>query len=163
MVNVKQLIVSTVIFLGMVSSGQALASKLADQTGIDEPLGTRSILSPAKIDARTQPTAKVCVEGEDCASGASAAGSTQVAAADTPKSPEELYNNACTACHATGAAGAPKLGDVAAWEPRIAKGDETLYKHAIEGFNMMPAMGTCAACSEDDIKAIVDYMVAESK
>jgi len=156
--KLKQVIVSLAVFLSLGVSGQALASKLADQSGSDEPIGMRSIMSPAKIDARTQPEAEVCVQGEDCGSAAPVA----TAAADTKKSPEELYNT-CAACHATGAAGAPKTGDAAAWEPRIAKGQDTLYTHAIKGFNMMPPMGTCAACSEDDIKAIVDYMVEKSQ
>lgn len=159
MVKLKQLIVSVVVFAGLAISGQALASKLADQSGNDDPLGTRSIMSPAKIDTRTQPAARVCVEGENCAEA-----QPEVAAiAAEAKSPEEIYNASCTACHATGVAGAPKVGDAAAWAPRIAQGDETLYTHAIKGLNAMPPMGTCATCSEDDIKAVVDYMVSESK
>ncbi len=155
MSNVKQLIVSAVIFIGLGMSGQAMASKLVDQSGSSEAIGTRSIMSPAKIDARTQPAANVCLEGEDgCGSAAPV-----VAEASAPKTPEELYNGACVACHGTGAAGAPKLGDSGAWASRIAQGKDTLYTHAIKGFNMMPPMGTCGACSEDDIKAIVDYMV----
>ncbi|RLU00839.1 MAG: cytochrome c5 family protein [Ketobacter sp.] len=140
-------------------SGQALASKLVDQSGSDEPIGTRSILSPAKIDARTQPAAKVCLQGEDCGSAAVVAD----AGAEAKKTPEDLYNTTCAACHGTGAAGAPKTGDAAAWTARIAQGNETLYNHAINGLNMMPPRGTCAACSDDDIKAIVDYMVSKSQ
>lgn len=155
----KQLIVSLAVLVGLSVSGQALASKLADQSGNDEPIGMRSILSPAKIDARTQPAAKVCLQGEECGSAAPVAA---VAAADAKKTPEEMYN-ACAACHATGAAGAPKVGDAAAWAPRIAQGNDTLYTHAIDGINMMPPRGTCAACSDDDIKAIVDYMVSKSQ
>ena len=156
--KLKQVIVSLAVFLSLGVSGQALASKLVDQSGSDEPLGMRSIMSPAKIDARTQPEAQVCVQGEDCGSAAA----VTTAAAETEKTPEELYGT-CAACHDTGAAGAPKTGDTAAWAPRIAQGKETLYTHAIKGFNMMPPMGTCAACSEDDIKAIVDYMVEKSQ
>lgn len=157
--SIKQLIVSLVVFFGVAISGQALASKLADQSGSDEPIGTRSVLSPSKIDARTQPAAQVCLQGEDC--GAAVAVVEEADAA--PKSPEELYNGSCAACHATGAAGAPKVGDAAAWAPRIAKGADTLHQHAINGFNMMPPRGTCAACSDDDIMAIVDYMISQSK
>lgn len=158
MVNMKQLFVSAAFFAGVVISGPTLASKLADQTGNGEPMGTRSIMSPAKIDARTQPDAKVCIQGEDCGG----AGAT-VAAAETKKSPEEIYNGSCMACHATGAAGAPKTGVAADWAARIAQGNDTLYAHAINGLNMMPPKGTCGACSDDDIKAVVDYMVGKSK
>lgn len=160
MVKVKQLFVSVAVFAGILVAGPALASKLADQTGNSDRFGTRSIMSPAKIDARTQPDAKVCIEGEECGSGAAA---STTAAADAPKTPEEIYNTNCMACHATGAAGAPKTGDKAGWAPRIAQGDETLYKHAIEGLNAMPPKGMCVTCSDDDIKAVVDYMVGQSK
>ena len=159
MVKLKQLLVSVAIFAGLAVSGQALASKLADQSGNDEPLGTRSIMSPAKIDARTQPAAKVCLQGEDCASA-----QPEVAAVTAEaKSPEEIYNTTCSVCHGAGVAGAPKVGDQAAWAPRIAQGADTLHTHAIKGFNAMPPMGTCASCSEDDIMAVVDYMIEKSK
>ncbi len=160
MFNVKQLVVSAAILVGVAMSGQALASKLADQTGNAEPMGTRSIMSPAKIDARTQPAAKVCKQGEECGGAAAA---PVAAAAAAPKSPEEIYNGTCAACHATGAAGAPKVGDAAAWAPRIAQGADTLHKHALGGFNMMPPKGTCAACSDDEIMSVVDFMVGKSK
>lgn len=159
MVNMKQLFVSAAFFAGVVIAGPTLASKLVDQTGNPEPIGSRSIMSHAKIDARTQPEAKVCIQGEDCGS---AAGAT-VAAADTKKSPEDIYNGSCMACHATGAAGAPKVGNAGDWAARIAQGKDTLYTHAINGLNMMPPKGTCGACSDDDIKAVVDYMVEKSK
>lgn len=157
--KMKQAIVSLAVFLSLGMSGQVLASKLVDQSGSDEPIGTRSYNSPAKIDARTQPEAKVCLQGEDCGGAAVAVAD----AAEAKKTPEDLYNTSCAACHGTGAAGAPKMGDAAAWGPRIAQGNDTLYSHAINGLNMMPPRGTCAACSDDDIKAIVDYMVDNSK
>ena len=76
---------------------------------------------------------------------------------------QSVYQQACFACHATGAAGAPKLDDKAAWKDRIAKGKETLYKHAINGFNAMPAKGGRADLSDADVKAAVDYMVSQAK
>ncbi len=161
--KMKQAIVSLAVFLSLGMSGQALASKLVDQSGNDEPIGTRSILSPAKIDARTEPAAEVCLKGEDCGGAATAVAAADADSAEAEKSPEDLYNTSCAACHGTGAAGAPKLGDSAAWADRIAQGKETLYDHAINGLNMMPPRGTCAACSDDDIKAIVDYMVSKSE
>ena len=78
---------------------------------------------------------------------------------------EQIYKKSCVGCHATGAAGAPKLGDVAAWKPRIAKGLDALYassKMGVPGTAMM-AKGTCAACSDDELNAAVDYMVEKSK
>ena len=76
---------------------------------------------------------------------------------------QKIYQQACFACHATGAAGAPKLDDKAAWKDRLAKGNDTLYKHAINGFNAMPAKGGRADLSDADVKAAVDYMVSQVK
>jgi cytochrome c5 len=68
--------------------------------------------------------------------------------------------------HAAGVAGAPKPGDKADWGPRIAKGKDLLYKHALEGFTgekgMMPARGGSTTLSDDDVKSAVDYMVSRS-
>lgn len=90
-------------------------------------------------------------------------GATAPAAGGGARSGEEIYQTKCTACHASGAAGAPKLGDKAAWEPRIAKGLDTLHAGAINGFLGMPPKGLCMDCSEDELKATVDYMVESSK
>lgn len=89
-----------------------------------------------------------------------------VAAADAGRG-KEVYDAACFVCHAPGAAGAPKFGDVAAWSARIEQGMETLYKHSISGYmgkaGMMPPKGGRPDFSDDDVKAAVDYMVANAK
>ena len=72
---------------------------------------------------------------------------------------EKIYTTACVACHGAGVLNAPKFGDKALWEPRIAKGMETLYANSINGINMMPARGGNAALKDDEMKAAVDYMV----
>lgn len=115
--------------------------------------------SGQSIEDRIKPAGKVCMAGDDCAAAvvASAAG------ASGARSGEDVYSSKCATCHASGAAGAPKQGDVAAWGPRISKGNDTLYKHAIGGFNGMPAKGLCFDCSDDEIKAAVDFMVAGSQ
>lgn len=85
-------------------------------------------------------------------------------AADTgPKTPEQVYNTSCSACHGAGVMGAPKMGDAGAWAPRIAQGMDVLVEHAIKGFNAMPPKGGCMACSDDEIKATVEYMADGSK
>ncbi len=80
---------------------------------------------------------------------------------------QKIYQTACFACHGTGAAGAPKVGDKAEWAPRIAQGIETLDKHAIKGFKgkkgVMPAKGGRSDMSDADIIAAVAYMVEHSK
>ena len=63
------------------------------------------------------------------------------AAAGEPQSGEQVYKAVCSACHATGAAGAPKFGDAAAWAPRIAKGYDALMTSVLKGKNAMPARG----------------------
>ncbi|WP_315900607.1 c-type cytochrome [Halomonas sp. DP8Y7-1] len=70
-----------------------------------------------------------------------------------------VYGGICMACHEAGIAGAPVRGDAAAWEPRLAQGFETLYDHAINGFNAMPPKGGNPSLSDDEIKAAVHYMV----
>ena len=111
----------------------------------------------AEIEDRLQPVGKVCLEGD------SSCGTAVAAVASGPQSPEDVYQASCSACHASGAAGAPKMGDVAAWAPRIDQGIDTLYTHAIGGFNGMPPKGLCMSCSDDEIKVTVDYIVANSK
>jgi len=73
-----------------------------------------------------------------------------------------LYETACLACHAAGVAGSPKLGDKAAWAPRLALGVDGLTASVIKGKGAMPAKGGSAA-SDADIKAAVQYMVASVK
>ena len=111
----------------------------------------------SEIEQRIKPAGSACVEGD------SGCGAVAAAAGGGAQAPEDVYNKHCMACHGTGAAGAPKFGDAGAWGPRIAKGKETLYKHALGGFNAMPAKGLCMDCSDDEIKGTVDYMVDHAK
>ena len=91
-------------------------------------------------------------------------GTAPVAAASSASADGKgIYSASCAACHASGAAGSPKLGDKAAWETRIAQGDSTLFDHAINGFKGMPAKGGNASVSDDEVKAAVKYMVDGSK
>ncbi|MFO8044573.1 MAG: c-type cytochrome [Halomonas sp.] len=92
------------------------------------------------------------------------AAAEETAAADSEPSHagidgEAIYNQACMACHMTGAAGAPIKGDADAWGARLEQGMETLYDHSINGFNAMPAKGGNMSLSDDDVKAAVDFMV----
>ena len=75
----------------------------------------------------------------------------------------DIYEDHCAVCHDSGAAGAPKRGDVSAWQPRIAQGLAVLFTHALNGYNSMPPKGACMACSDDQIKAAVEYLVDQSK
>jgi cytochrome c5 len=74
-----------------------------------------------------------------------------------------LYTSVCSACHIAGVANAPKLGDKAAWAPRLAAGVDGLTASVIKGKGAMPPKGGAAAASDAEIKAAVDYMVASVK
>ena len=82
---------------------------------------------------------------------------TQTASADGQK----IYQTSCQACHATGAAGAPKLGDKDAWAPRIAKGNDALLSSVTNGLKAMPPKGACMSCSEEELRAAMEYMVEQ--
>ena len=118
----------------------------------------------AKKDAlaeRISPVGQLVVAGGSGSTG----GTTQVASAAVDG--KATYDTTCAVCHVAGVAGAPKLGDKAAWVPRIAQGIDTLYQHAINGYQgtagFMPAKGGNASLADDAIKAAVDHMVKESQ
>lgn len=80
---------------------------------------------------------------------------------------KRVYDQSCALCHNAGVAGAPKVGDSADWEARIAQGMDVVYTHSIEGFmgekGMMPPRGGNSSLSDDEVKAAVDYMVEQSR
>jgi len=76
---------------------------------------------------------------------------------------KKVYDMTCLVCHAAGVAGAPKVGDKAAWTPRLKTGIDTLYASAIKGKAAMPAKGGNTSLSDADVKAAVDYMAAAVK
>lgn len=132
-------------------AAQAMGSK--PQTNDDEG-----------IASRIQPVGRVVfaddAAGTEAAAAATTAdaGETVAAAAgtDKPARPgDKVYNSTCSACHATGAAGAPMLGDKAAWQPRLAKGLDGLLKSAINGLNAMPPRGGSNATDLELARAIV--------
>jgi len=71
------------------------------------------------------------------------------------------YQMSCFACHGTGAAGAPVLGDQEAWTERMEKGIDSVMANVMTGLNAMPAKGLCMTCSDDDLRSLVDYMVSQ--
>ena len=121
----------------------------------DTPQVQKLVALYPKLIARIEPVGKVCFEGEECdvtvrSSGASADGG--------PRDGKSVYDAVCHTCHATGLLGSPKLGDKGAWGARIGKGKDTLYTHAIQGFNAMPAKGG-ADIPDEEVQNAVDYMV----
>lgn len=88
------------------------------------------------------------------------------ASADTAKG-QGVYMNFCAACHASGIAGAPKTGDAAAWQPRIAKGEAAVISNAIKGFQgtsgFMPAKGGNSALTDEEVTSAVLFMLEQSR
>ncbi len=122
----------------------------------------RNVAETIATAARLQPIAAVAV-GETTADTSSPpntldAGTTP-SPARTPRSGSEVYQAHCSACHATGVAGAPRTGDHAAWLPRIAQGESVLVQHALQGLNAMPPRGACGQCSDDEIKTAVAHLL----
>lgn len=124
---------------------------------------TGAVLADSSLDdevrERIKPVGEVCIAGEDCGDIAAPAPAAPAGA----RSGEDIYKTTCFGCHGTGAAGAPKFGDAAAWSARTGKGLDAVISNAINGFNAMPPRGTCGNCSDDDIAAVVNYMVDNSK
>jgi len=83
--------------------------------------------------------------------------------ASTSGSGPATYESVCKVCHAAGVAGAPKLGDKAAWSARVKTGLDALHASALKGKGAMPPKGGNPSLSDADVKAAVDYMVAASK
>jgi len=83
-------------------------------------------------------------------------------AASGPRDGATIYNSVCGACHNTGAAGAPKLDDKAAWAPRLGQGVDGLVKSVTNGKGAMPPKGG-AALSDEEIKGVVDYVLGKVK
>jgi cytochrome c5 len=92
-----------------------------------------------------------------------APGASSSEAMATPSDGSKVYQTVCVACHGSGVMGAPKLGDKAAWKPRLAQGLSTLQEHAVQGIRTMPPKGASPSLSDSDVRAAVDYMVSQSK
>lgn len=121
------------------------------------PAAAPAQAAAAPASAAAAPAAPVAAT----ATTAPAAAPTQVAA--TGGKGKAVYDTTCMVCHAAGVAGAPKLGDKAAWAPRIQTGVEALYNSSLKGKNAMPPKGGNAGLPDADVKAAVDYMVAQAK
>lgn len=108
-----------------------------------------------EIAKRLEPVGQVCVQGQECKGMAVAAGGGGGA-----KSPDDVIAKHCNACHGTGLLGAPKIGDTAAWKDRADHqgGLDGLLAKAITGLNAMPPKGTCADCSDAELKGAIEKM-----
>ena len=117
------------------------------------------------VAERIRPVGQVSVARNEAAETPAPAAAAE--SAKPPRDGQQVYQASCIACHGAGIAGAPKVGDKAAWSKRIAKGNAALYASAIKGFQgaagVMPPKGGNPALNDAEVKAAVDYMVAQSK
>ena len=122
-----------------------------------------SVADAAEPAIEAEPVTEVAEVAEVAAAEPAAdAAPMEVAAAASEFDAAGAYQMSCNACHGTGAAGAPMLGDAEAWEARMEKGMEALMSNVINGVGAMPARGICMTCSDDDLQAIVNYMLAQN-
>jgi len=127
--------------------------------------GQEVLVDPMRIkdvQRNIAPFAHVAVAGHDNSALAVAAPKSGAPAAAVPTTGEQAFNTVCSACHSLGINGAPKIGDHAAWGPRIAQGKEALYTHAIGGQGAMPPRGG-TTWPDATIRMAVDYMVSLNK
>jgi cytochrome c5 len=137
--------------------GAHFAEPQAPAAGASQAASAPAADSGSDAAAQQAAAALKAMPSADASSAAPAGGT--VAAAGTPPA---LFTQTCSACHSTGAAGAPKVGDKAAWAPRIAQGIDTLVQHAISGKGAMPPRGGSNA-SDAEIRQVVTYMVSQAK
>lgn len=147
------------------SDAPKAAAKVAEATGqpveeTKEAMAEAQAQAQAKAQAALQEAA--VAEAAEAASAAENAGVAVAAAEPDLAAGEETYGRFCFSCHAAGVAGAPKLGAVEDWAPRIAKGLDMLVASSIEGIPPgMPAKGLCMSCSEDDLRNTIAWMIAQ--
>ncbi len=144
--------------IGLIILARIIAGNTSGAAKVNDPVYRQ------EIEQRIKPVARVAVAGED---NSALVAAEPVAAAMVDLSGEDTYAQACAACHGAGIAGAPKYGEPAAWAERIAKGPDTLHKHALEGFQgnsgYMPPKGGRTDLSDQSVINAVDYIVSGSK
>ena len=117
-----------------------------------EPVGTED-----EIRARLAPFGASCLVGDETCGGATMP-TAPVTTAAGPMTGTQVYDQFCFACHATGVGDAPLFQDATQWEPRLAKGFDELLRTSLTGLGAMPPMGTCMACSEEEMLAAIRYL-----
>lgn len=151
------ILVAITIVILIIANGIAAKNVDADNS--------RNPYAQAQVVERIQPPAQVAVTG--AAMGGDASGAAVAVAASDSDVGQRTYQQACFACHGTGAAGAPRVGDVADWAARSEQGREILIRHSIEGYmgskGYMPPKGGQTQLSDEAVIAAIDYMLDNSK
>ena len=118
-------------------------------------IGLEASEAEKAIEKRITPVGQVCVEGQDCAQEVSLISSNP----DVIRSGEEIYEAACTTCHAIGLAGAPLFGSKVIWGERANEDLSVLVETVTNGLGGMPPMGMCMDCSQEELTDAVQYML----
>ena len=118
-------------------------------------LGLGASEAKKAIEKRIAPVGQVCIEGQDCAQEVSVVSSDQKGM----RSGKEVYDTACTTCHAIALAGAPKFGDRLSWGERANEDLDHLVETVTNGLGGMPPMGMCMDCSQEELSDAVQYML----
>jgi cytochrome c5 len=134
------------LFMGALATLGLIAGMVASAQDDD--------MSREAIAERLKPVGQLCLQGDECGAAAVA----QASSTGDGRSAEDVYTSVCAACHTTGAAGAPVRGEAADWSSRLEKGMDTLYDHAINGFNAMPAKGGNPNLTDQEVKDAVNYL-----
>jgi cytochrome c5 len=151
------------VAVGLVFLVRAISLETQDRYVLEDPT------VQAEINERIRPVGRVLLLGDAELAAAAAAAVAAPTPVATIMTGPQVYNAACIVCHQPpGLSGAPPVGDVAAWAPRLAQGIDTLYQHAVAGFTgptgtFMPPKGGRVDLSDDEIKAAVDYLVEQSR
>jgi len=151
------------LIVGIILLVQFAVGAYASRSLKDDPA-----MSDAAVARRLAPVAALAID-PNAPPAAAAPVAPPAIAPPSPKtaqaaaSGKSTFDAVCTACHGTGVAGAPKVGDKTAWAPRVKSGKDALYASALHGKGTMPPKGGNPALSDADVKAAVDYMVAAAK
>jgi cytochrome c5 len=157
--NSFSLVLGMLIFVAIVLF--AVARNVGEETQSEHVL--LDPLHVKQVHENIVPFAHEAIAGQDnSALAALSAPKGGAPAADVPTTGEQAFTKVCSACHGTGVNGAPKVGDKAAWGPRIAQGKDLLYQHAISGKGAMPPKGG-TTWPDATIRMTVDYMVSLNK
>lgn len=118
----------------------------------------RLALQRERVEERLQPVGAVRLSGEPMPATLQA----QAPAEAAPRSPEQIVQSVCAACHGTGVLGAPKIGDTAAWQERMQQGLDTVVSYAINGIRAMPPRGGDPSLTDEQVRETVIYMLEQS-
>jgi|SRR5690554_1158725 len=151
---IGSLIVIAILFL---IAKLILSNMLAIADGVLEP----EPMDAEAVEERIKPVAKENI-GEEQIAEAPAVEEDAAAAGDADENSvgKQVVTQVCAVCHSTGMMNSPRIGNADDWAPRLEQGIETVYDHALNGLNMMPARGGNPKLSDEEVKAAVDFMIS---